>query len=157
MSWDWSSAQTISNHFWHFLTISDHFWPFLIFFSGVILVLGLVICSDLTSASSNSQGFQNNQATESDSVSTTTFFHEIPITNSKFKIEIRETSQNFNSFRQLLHSVFFIGCLIELKFCEVTRNPFSNRCWKMLKTKKQNIPKRIFFKLLSISKQKSFV
>ena len=48
-----------------------------------------------------------------------------------FEIEFRETSQNFNSFslfRQLLFSCFFIGCLIELKFCEVSRNFFLNRC-----------------------------
>ena len=37
-----------------------------------------------------------------------------------FEIEFRETSQNFNSFRQLLFSFFSIGCLIELKFREVS-------------------------------------
>ena len=42
-----------------------------------------------------------------------------------FEIDLRESSQNFNSFsisRQLLFSSFFIGCLIELKFCKVSRN-----------------------------------
>ena len=37
-------------------------------------------------------------------------------------------------------SRFCIRCLIELKFCEVSRNSFSNRCWKfqlsILKNKK---------------------
>ena len=56
-----------------------------------------------------------------------------------FEIEFRETSQNFNSygsFRQLLFS-FFIGCLIELKFCKVSRfffqsdaKSFSFLSWK---------------------------
>ena len=40
----------------------------------------------------------------------------------------------------MLFSFFSIGCLIELKFCEVSRNYFSNRCWKfqlsILKNKK---------------------
>ena len=37
-------------------------------------------------------------------------------------------------------SIFSICCLIELKFCEISRNSFSNRCWKfqlsILKNKK---------------------
>ena len=37
-------------------------------------------------------------------------------------------------------SIFSIRCLIELKFCEVSRNSFLNRCWKfqlsILKNKK---------------------
>ena len=49
---------------------------------------------------------------------------------------------------QHIHTIvifnFCIGCLIELKFCKVPRNSFSNRCWN-------------FFKSLSISKQNSFV
>ena len=51
------------------------------------------------------------------------------------------------------HSVIFIfsiGCLIELKFCEVSRNSFSNRYWKfqlsILKNKKSFISKKKFFK-----------
>ena len=62
------------------------------------------------------------------------------------------------------HSVIFIfsiGCLIELKFCEVSRNSFSNRYWKfqlsILKNKKVLFLKKIWFRPLSISKQKSFV
>ena len=46
-------------------------------------------------------------------------------------------------------------------FCEVSRNSFSNRFWKfqlsILKNKKVLFLKNIFFKPLSISKQKSFV
>ena len=79
-----------------------------------------------------------------------------------FEIEFRETSQNFNSFslfRQLLIFVFSIVCLIELKFCEVSRNSFSNRFWKFLLS--IILEKVLFlkktFNLLSISKQKSFV
>ena len=30
----------------------------------------------------------------------------------------------------MLFTFFSLGCLIELKFCEVSRNSFSNRCWK---------------------------
>ena len=61
----------------------------------------------------------------------------------QFEIKFRETSQNFNSFslfRQLLFSYFFIGCLIGLKFCKVSRNWISNWTWKfqlsILKKKK---------------------
>ena len=51
----------------------------------------------------------------------------------RFEIKIRETSQNFNSFRlfrQLLFSYFSIVCLIELKFCKVSGNSISNWTWK---------------------------
>ena len=52
-----------------------------------------------------------------------------------FEIELCETSQNFNSFRQFLSSIFLL-----LKFCEVSQNSVSNRCWKfqlsILKNKK---------------------
>ena len=82
----------------------------------------------------------------------------------QFEIKIRETSQNFNTFsffRQLLFSSFFIGCLIELKFCKVSRNSISNWTWKfqlsILKNKKVLFLKKKIFKPLSISKQKSFV
>ena len=79
--------------------------------------------------------------------------------------EFPETSQSFNSFssfRQLLISFFSICCLIELKFCEVSQNSFSNRRWKfqqsILKNKNKIFMRKIFFRLLSISKQKkSFV
>ena len=33
-------------------------------------------------------------------------------------------------FQTIVIFIFSIGCLIELKFCEVSRNSFSNRCWK---------------------------
>ena len=57
---------------------------------------------------------------------------------------------NLTTFQliQHIHTIvifnFCIGCLIELKFCKVPRNSFSNRCWN-------------FFRSLSISKQNSFV
>ena len=57
---------------------------------------------------------------------------------------------NLTTFQliQHIHTIvifnFCIGCLIELKFCKIPRNSFSNRCWN-------------FFKSLSISKQNSFV
>ena len=55
--------------------------------------------------------------------------------------------------------IFSIGCLIELTFCEVSRNSFSNRFWKfqlsILKNKKVLFQKKIFFKPLSTLKQKS--
>ena len=62
----------------------------------------------------------------------------------------------------MLFTFFSLGCLIELKFCEVSQNSFSNRCWKfqlfILKNKKVLfLKKKCFFLLLSISKQKSFV
>ena len=47
-----------------------------------------------------------------------------------FEKEFRETSQNFNSFslfRQFFFSNFSIGCLIEMKFCQVSQKSFSNR------------------------------
>ena len=56
------------------------------------------------------------------------------------EIEFRDTSKNFksfSSFRQLLFSSFFYRLS---DFCEVSRNSFSNRCWKfqlsILKNKK---------------------
>ena len=66
-------------------------------------------------------------------------------------IEFRETSQNFNSFslfRKLLFSSFFISCLIELKFCKVSRNSISKWTWKfqlsILKNKKVLFLKKKF-------------
>ena len=54
---------------------------------------------------------------------------------------------------------FFIGCLIELKFCEVSRNSISNWTWKfqlsILKDKKVLFLKKNFLGPLSISKQKN--
>ena len=56
--------------------------------------------------------------------------------------------------------IFSIGCLIELKFCEVSPNSFFKQILKVsafcLEKQKSFIPKRNV-KLLSISKQKSFV
>ena len=73
----------------------------------------------------------------------TFLFFKIESWNFQVQCEIRETSQNFNSFslfRQLLFLSFFIGCLIELKFCEVSQYSISNWTWKfqlsILKNKK---------------------
>ena len=81
-----------------------------------------------------------------------------------FENVFRETSQSFNSvtsFRQLSFTFFSLGCLIELKFCEVSWNSLSTRCWKfqlsILKNKKVLFLKKYFFGRKSISKQKSFV
>ena len=52
------------------------------------------------------------------------------------------------------------NCLNELKFCDVSQNSFSNWCWNFhhsILKKKSLIPKKIFFKPSSISKQRSFV
>ena len=77
-----------------------------------------------------------------------------------FEMVIRETSQNFNSFssfRQLLFSFFYRLS----DWVEILWNSFSSRCWKfkfsILKNKKVLFLRKIFFRLLSISKQKSFV
>ena len=65
------------------------------------------------------------------------------------------------SIQTIVIFIFSIDCLIELKFCEVSRNSFSNRFCKfqlsILKNKKNLFLKKFFFKPLSISKQKSFV
>ena len=50
--------------------------------------------------------------------------------------------------------IFSLGCLIELKFCEVSRNSFSNRSWKfqlsILKNKKVLfLKKNIFLAVVS--------
>ena len=50
-----------------------------------------------------------------------------------FDLEFRETLQNFTSFSQHSEDLFSMGnksCPNELKFCEVSRNSKSNRCWK---------------------------
>ena len=50
-----------------------------------------------------------------------------------FDLLFRETSQKFSSFEQLLFPIeksCLNVCLNELKFCKVSRNPKSNRCWK---------------------------
>ena len=68
----------------------------------------------------------------------------------QFEIRIRETSQNFNSF-SFFNCYFhlFFGCLIELKFCKVSRNSISNWTWmfqhSILKNKKDLFLKKYFF------------
>ena len=50
-----------------------------------------------------------------------------------FDLGFRETLQNFNSFNQTFRWHFSRGnksCPNELKFCEVSRNNKSKRCWK---------------------------
>ena len=48
----------------------------------------------------------------------------------------------------IVNFIFSIVCLIELKLCEVSRNSFSNRCWKfqlsILKNKKVLFLKKYF-------------
>ena len=63
-------------------------------------------------------------------------FHNLSILNlTKFQL-----------IQTIVIFIFSIGCLIELKFCEVSRNSFLNRCWKfqlsILKNKKGFIPKK---------------
>ena len=51
----------------------------------------------------------------------------------QFEMEFRETLQNFNSIRQPIKKDENNNCLNqlnELKFCEVSWNSISNRCWK---------------------------
>ena len=78
-------------------------------------------------------------------------------------MEFRETSQNFNSFslfRQLLFSVFSMGCLTELKLCEVSRNSFSNLFWKfqlsIVKNKKVLFLKKYFLSRFQYQNKKAF-
>ena len=84
-----------------------------------------------------------------------------------FKIKFRETSWNFNSFssfssfRQLLFFVHLSVVWLSWNFgSEVSGKAFSNRCWKcqltILKNKKVLFFSKVFFKQLSISKQKRF-
>ena len=70
----------------------------------------------------------------------------------QFEVEFRKTLQNFNSIRQLIYKYENNNCLnklIELKFCEVSRNPISNWTWKfqrsILKNKKVLFLKKNFF------------
>ena len=51
----------------------------------------------------------------------------------QFEIRIRETSQNFNSFS---FSSFFVGSLIELKFCKFSQNSISIWTLKFLEKQK---------------------
>ena len=59
-----------------------------------------------------------------------------------------------------LFSSFFIGCLIELKFCEVSRNSISNWTWKfqlsILKDKKVLFLKKNFGAVVNIKTKKSW-
>ena len=51
-----------------------------------------------------------------------------------FDLGFRETLQNFSPFRQTFRWHFSMGnksCPNELKFCEVSWNPKSIRCWKI--------------------------
>jgi hypothetical protein len=50
-----------------------------------------------------------------------------------FDLQFHEILQNFKSFRQHSEDIFMMGnksCPNELKFCEISRNPKSNSCWK---------------------------
>ena len=53
----------------------------------------------------------------------------------KFSASVwKRISWNLKKFQliQLIQTIFIfsLSCLIELKFCEDSRNSFSNRCWK---------------------------
>ena len=80
-----------------------------------------------------------------------------------FANKFHETSQFqvIQLIQTIVIHIFSLGCLIELKFCEVSRNSFLNRCWKfqlpILKNKKVLFLKKIIFWSLSLSKQKRFV
>ena len=62
-----------------------------------------------------------------------------------FDLGFRETLQNFSSFRKTFRRHFSTGnksCFNDLKFCEVSWNNKSKRCWKF-QTNKSFIPKKI--------------
>ena len=79
----------------------------------------------------------------------------------------KRISWNLTKFQliQLIQTIvifiFSIGCLIELKFCEVSRNSFSNRCWKfqlsILKNKKVLFLKKYFLSRCQYQNKKNFV
>ena len=50
------------------------------------------------------------------------------------------------------HSAHSDSCLIELKFCEVSRNSFSNRCWKFQLSIFRN-KKVLFLKKIELSQE----
>ena len=76
-----------------------------------------------------------------------------------------ETSLNFNSIRQQIEKMkieILWMSRISWNFVRFFAKFFSSRCWKFqlsiyLEQQKSFIPKKIFFRPLSISKQKSFV
>ena len=68
------------------------------------------------------------------------------------EIEFHETSQKFQLIQLIQIIAIFIfsmGCLIELKLCELSQNSFSIRFWKIqlsiLKNKKVLFLKKIYF------------
>ena len=71
---------------------------------------------------------------------------------NQFEKEFRETSQSFNSIRQPIENNNSMNKLNELKFCEVSRNSFSNSCWNFqlsILKKKSFIPKKKIFLAVS--------
>ena len=84
--------------------------------------------------------------------------------HKQFEIEIREILKSFNSFSwfiQLLFSFFFLSIVwLSWNFVVFTKfyfKPFLKVPAFYLEKRKSFIPKKIFFKPLSISKQKIFV
>ena len=84
----------------------------------------------------------------------TFWFFKIESWNFQYPFEIKfcETSENFNLFswfRQLLFPFFSLGCLIDLKLCEVSWNSYSNWFWKfqlsIFKNEKSFIHKKNIF------------
>ena len=66
-----------------------------------------------------------------------------------FEIKVHKISTHL-AYSDNSYFLFFIGFLIELKFCEVSRNSFSNRFWKFqlstLKNEKVLFLNKIFFR-----------
>ena len=79
----------------------------------------------------------------------------------------KRISINLSEFEviQLIQAIVIfnlsIGCLIELKLCELSLNSFSNRCWKFLlsivENKKSFIPSQKYFLSCCQYQKKSFV
>ena len=80
---------------------------------------------------------------------------QIVVTNNFPVLALNQTNNKKDENNNCLNN------LNELKFCEVSRILISNRTWKfqlsILKNKKVLFLKKIYFKPLSISKQKIFV
>ena len=80
------------------------------------------------------------------------FFFKIKSSNFQYLLdkEFRKTSQNFNSMDRKngnKHCLNELNEFNELKFCEVSRNSFSKRCWKfqlsILKDKKREFQQMV--------------
>ena len=75
-----------------------------------------------------------------------------------FENEFRETSQSFNSFRQLLCTFFLLVVWLSWNFVRFHKFKFQTEPQlSILKNKKVLFLRKIFFKPISIPKQKNFV